>query len=169
MPASYLEFHVEEPSMEAFLGAWLPRLIPEDCSFEIHSYRGKGALLRNIGNRLRGYARWMPTEYRIVIVVDRDGDACMDLKSKLEDICRDAGLRSRRTAGSDWQVVTRIAIEELEAWYFGAWQAVCAAYPSFLKCREPESLPAPRCDQRWYLGSIRENHAETRVFQARAE
>ena len=129
MPASYLEFHVEEPSMEAFLGAWLPRLIPEDCSFEIHSYRGKDALLRKIGSRLRGYARWMPTEYRIVIVVDRDGDACMDLKSKLEDICRDAGLRSRRTAGPDWQVVTRIAIEELEAWYFGAWQAVCAAYP----------------------------------------
>ena len=26
--------------------------------------------------------------------------------------------------------VTRIAIEELEAWYFGDWQAVCSAYPS---------------------------------------
>jgi len=26
-------------------------------------------------------------------------------------------------------VVTRIAIEELEAWYFGDWQAVCRAFP----------------------------------------
>ena len=25
--------------------------------------------------------------------------------------------------------MTRIAVEELEAWYFGDWQAVCAAYP----------------------------------------
>ncbi len=42
----------------------------------------------------------------------------------------DAGLRSRRVAsGLRWQVVTRIAIEELEAWYFGDWPAVCTAYP----------------------------------------
>lgn len=26
-------------------------------------------------------------------------------------------------------MVTRIAIEELEAWYFGDWQAVCRAFP----------------------------------------
>lgn len=28
-----------------------------------------------------------------------------------------------------WQLVNRIAIEELEAWYFGDWPAVCTAYP----------------------------------------
>ena len=49
---------------------------------------------------------------------------------RLERICDNAGLRSRRGAGSpDWQVVTRIAIEELEAWYFGDWEAVREAYP----------------------------------------
>jgi len=116
--------------MEAFLRAWLPRSLPERCSFGIHSYRGKSAMLRKIGERMRGYAAWIPVEYRIVIVMDRDGDACEDLKSTLEDICADAGLRSRRVAGgADWQVVTRIAIEELEAWYFGDWSAVHAAYP----------------------------------------
>ena len=129
MPASHIEFHVEEPSMEAFLAAWLPRFLPADCSFEIHPYRGKGALLRKIGDRLRGYAAWMPAEYRIVVIVDRDRDDCGELKSRLEDICGSAGLRSKRSGGPDWQVATRIAIEELEAWYFGDWQAVRQAYP----------------------------------------
>ncbi len=117
--------------MEAFLSACLPRLLPpEGCSFRIYPYPGKNALLRKIGDRLRGYAAWMPAEYRIVVVVDCDNDDCHALKARLEDICTRAGLRSRRAAGgSDWQVVTRIAIEELEAWYFGDWQAVCAAYP----------------------------------------
>ena len=130
MPASHFEFHVEELSMEAFLAAWLPRMLPENCSFGIYPYPGKDALLRKIGDRLRGYATWMPAEYRVVVIVDRDRDQCEELKSRLEEICESAGLRSRRAAGGpDWQVVTRIAIEELEAWYFGDWEAVRQAYP----------------------------------------
>ena len=116
--------------MEALLAAWLPRFLPAGCTFEIHPYPGKHALLRRIGDRLRGYANWIPPEYRIVVVVDRDADECGELKTRLEDICEGAGLRSRRaTGGPDWQVLTRIAIEELEAWYFGDWPAVRAAYP----------------------------------------
>lgn len=130
MPACHFEFHVEELSMEAFLKAWLPGFLPEDCTLGIYPYPGKHALLRKIGDRLRGYAAWMPPEYRIVVVVDRDREDCADLKSALEHICESAGLRSRRAAGGpDWQVATRIAIEELEAWYFGDWQAVCTAFP----------------------------------------
>ena len=130
MPASHLEFHVEEVSMEAFLEAALPRMLPEDVTFQVYPYQGKHALLKRIGDRLKGYSTWLPPEYRIVLIVDRDDDDCEQLKSRLEDICANAGLQSRRVAGSpDWQVVTRIAIEELEAWYFGEWSAVCAAYP----------------------------------------
>ena len=137
MPVSHLEIHVEEPSMEAFLNAWLPRCLPRHCTFEIHPYQGKPALLRQIGKRLRGYANWMPAEYRIVVVIDCDRDDCEELKSRLEQICERSGLRSRRAAGGpDWQVVTRIAIEELEAWYFGDWPAVRAAYP-----RVPANIP----------------------------
>ena len=137
MPASHFEFLVEEPSMEAFLDAWLPRFLPQHCTFEIFPHQGKHALLRRLGNRLRGYASWMPPEYRIVVVVDRDRDDCEELKLRLEQICESAGLRSRRIAGGpEWQVVTRIAIEELEAWYFGDWPAVCAAYP-----RVPGQIP----------------------------
>ena len=138
MPASHLEFHVEEVSMEAFLIASLPRMLPEDVTFQVFPYQGKHALLKKIGARLRGYSTWMPTEYRIVLIVDRDNDDCLELKSRLERICENAGLRSRRVAGGpDWQIVTRIAIEELEAWYFGDWSAVHAAYP-----RVSANLPA---------------------------
>ena len=116
-------------------------MLPESCSFGIYSYRGKDALLRKIGDRLKGYASWMPAEYRIVVIVDCDDDECQELKSRLEDICQTAGLRSRRAAdGSDWQVVTRIAIEELEAWYFGDWQAVRQAYPRVSR-RSPHRDP----------------------------
>ncbi len=136
MPASHLEFHVEEPSMEAFLNAWLPGFLPQNCSFGVYPQRGKEALLRKIECRLRGYAKWITAEHRIVVVVDRDRDECEDLKSRLEHICERVGLQSRRAAGGPhWQVVTRIAIEELEAWYFGDWPAVRAAYP-----RVPENI-----------------------------
>ena len=116
--------------MEAFLRGWLPRFLPETCTFGIYAYSGKNALLRKLGNRLQGYVAWMPAEYRIVVVVDRDRDDCHELKSRLENICEGAGLQSRSVTGrSDWQVVTRIAVEELEAWYFGDWHAVQSAYP----------------------------------------
>jgi integrase len=69
-----------------------------------------------------------------VVVVDRDDDDCQELKQRLEQIAHDAGLRSRSNAGDQpYQVVNRLAIEELEAWYFGDWGAVRAAYPKVSK------------------------------------
>ena len=99
MSVSPFEFHVEEPSMEMFLKAWLPRYLPNGVTFDIHTYRGKPALLRKIGDRLRGYAAWIPVDLRIVVVVNRDRDDCEKLKQKLENLCKNAGLRSRRASG----------------------------------------------------------------------
>ena len=63
-------------------------------------------------------------------MVDRDNDDCQEIKARLEAASAAAGLRTRsRAGGADWQVVNRIVIEELEAWYFGDWQAVRSAYP----------------------------------------
>lgn len=130
MPAAHLELLVEEPSMEAFLRALLPRLLPQDRTFEVHPFQGKVDLLSKLEPRLRGYAAWLPADWRIVVVVDRDDDDCHALKRQLESIARRAGMRTRTRAGnSPWQLVNRIAIEELEAWYFGDWAAVCSAYP----------------------------------------
>jgi len=130
MPAAHLELLVEEPSMEAFLRALLPRLLPQDRTFEVHPFQGKSDLLGKLEDRLRGYAAWLPADWRIVVVVDRDDEDCRELKDRLESIARRAGLRTRTRAGNaPWQLVNRIAIEELEAWYFGDWAAVCSAYP----------------------------------------
>jgi len=130
MRVSHVEFLVEEPSMEAFLRALMPRCLPAGWTFEVHSFQGKGDLLGKLHARLRAYAQWLPASWRIVVLVDRDNDDCRLLKRRLESAAIAAGLHTRSTAAADaWQVVNRMAIEELEAWYFGDWQAVVAAFP----------------------------------------
>ena len=130
MGAAHLELLVEEPSMEAFLCSLLPRLLPEGKTFQVHAFRGKRDLFSKLQTRLQGYAAWLPDDWRIIVVVDRDEEDCKRLKHRMEEIAREAGLRSRTRSGPRrWQLVNRIAIEELEAWYFGDWQAVRAAYP----------------------------------------
>ena len=128
--ARHLKFLIEEPSMETFLRGLLPRVLPEGCTFECHVFRGKQDLLRKLESRLRGYRRWLPNECRLVVVVDRDNDDCHVLKTRLERAAAKAGLLTRsRGQSGPWQVVSCIAIEELEAWYFGDWKAVRQAYP----------------------------------------
>ncbi|HKI53118.1 MAG TPA: DUF4276 family protein [Anaerolineales bacterium] len=130
MKAEHLEILVEEPSMEAFLRELLPRMLGPEVSFQIYPHQGKNDLLSKLLDRLRGYAKWLPEEWRIVIIVDRDNDDCSVLKEKMEKMAMDAGLLTRTSCtNQDWQVVNRIAIEELEAWYFGDWEAVREVYP----------------------------------------
>ena len=117
--------------MEAFLRKLLPRLLPVGCTFEIHPFQGKDDLLSKLGARLKAYARWLPNDWRIIVTVDLDDDDCHVLKQKMEYMADQAGLVSRARARSlNWQLVNRIAIEELEAWYFGDWKAVRVAYPN---------------------------------------
>jgi hypothetical protein len=75
MTALHLELLVEEPSMEAFLRALLPRMLPAGHTFEVHPFQGKDDLLGKLKARLRGYAQWLPEDWRIVVVVDRDDAA----------------------------------------------------------------------------------------------
>lgn len=129
MASTHLEILVEELSMEAFLNVLLPRLFPS-CTFRVHSFQGKKDLLDKLPARLKGYAHWPLNYGRIVVVVDCDDDDCHELKQQLEKAATTAGLRTRSGGGqTPWQVVNRIAIEELEAWYFGDWAAVRRAYP----------------------------------------
>lgn len=130
MAATHLKFLIEEPSMEAFLRGLLPRLLPADHSFDVHAFQGKPDLLGKLEARLRSYARWLPADCRLFVVVDRDDNDCHELKQRLESMAQRAGLLTRSRAGAmPWQLVNRIAIEELEAWYFGDWNAVRAEYP----------------------------------------
>lgn len=130
MAAQHLVFLVEEPSQEAFLQVLLRGNLPEEITFQIHAYRGKRDLLTKLVGRLRGYAKSLPDDSRIFVLVDRDDDDCYRLKQRLEDMSAQVGLRTRTQAGGNpWQVVNRIVIEELEAWYFGDPEAICRAYP----------------------------------------
>lgn len=116
--------------MEAFLQTILPKVLPEGSTFGIYVFQGKYNLLKKLGNRLRGYTRWMPENYRVVVVIDCDSNDCRKLKEQLEAVAEKSGLVTRSRADSGrWQVVNRIVIEELEAWYFGDWEAVCSTYP----------------------------------------
>lgn len=147
MTVSHVEVLVEEPSAEAALRILLPKMLG-DTTFTVHAYTCKDALLKRLPERLRGYASWLPDDWRIVVVVDRDDDDCAKLKKRLEAMAAEAGLatkskpKSRRLA-----VVNRLAIEELEAWYFGDWEAVQRAYPkvnanvpSQAKYRSPDEI-----------------------------
>lgn len=130
MTVEHLEVLVEERSMEESLRILLPRLLGGNISFQVYPSNGKQDLLDNLANRLRGYQKWLPENWRIAVVVDRDDDDCVDLKGKLETIAREAHLSTKTHAiGDRWQVVNRLAIEELEAWFFGDMDAVRAAFP----------------------------------------
>lgn len=129
MSVEHICFEVEEPSMEKFLRVVLPRLLGE-ISFEVFGFRSKEELLQHLPARLKGYSAWLPDTYRVVVVVDRDDDDCHQLKAKLESFAAAANLPTRSNPSQGrFAVVNRIAIEELEAWYFGDWNAVRAAYP----------------------------------------
>lgn len=128
--ATHLELLVEEPSAEAFFQTLLPRILPPACTFTVHAFQGKNDLLSKLEARLKGYASWLPADWRIVVMLDRDDEECGGLKQQMEGFAQRAGLRTRtRARGPDWQVVNRVTVEELEAWYFGDWAAVRSAYP----------------------------------------
>ena len=129
MTVEFVDVLVEEPSAEAALELLLPKLLG-DVAFQIHAHQGKLDLLAKLPARLSAWATWIPTTHRIVVLVDCDDDDCGVLKRRLERMASNAGLltRSHSKKGA-YVVVNRLAIEELEAWYFGDWAAVRAAYP----------------------------------------
>jgi hypothetical protein len=149
MKVSHLEFLVEEPSAEAFLRSLLPRLADSSPTFDIKSFQGKADLLQRLPDRLRGYASWMPEDWRIILLVDRDRDDCRKLKNMIQSMAASAGLLPQSTGrpAPFRRFISRIAVEELEAWYFGDWDAVLKCYagvsrriPSNAKYRDPDAI-----------------------------
>ena len=126
----HIEFLVEELSAEEALKYLLPKILPQDVSYQLHSYNGKDDLLRKLPSRLKAYKRWIPSSHKIVVLIDQDGKKCVRIKKDLEQIAIAAGLSTKTSSqGLSFQVLNRIAIEELEAWFFGDIPAVIAAYP----------------------------------------
>ncbi|QEW05878.1 DUF4276 family protein [Nitrincola iocasae] len=130
-----LMIFVEEISMEAALEQLMPKLL-QDVEFEIYRFQCKDDLLKNLPARLRAYSSWLPPEWAILVLVDRDNNDCRELKQQLETVAQQSGLSTKTQGGDRFQVVNRIVIEELEAWFFGDWPAVKQAYP-----RVPDNIP----------------------------
>lgn len=124
-PSMPLEILVEELSAETALRALMPKLLP-GVPYQIRVFRGKSDLLKKLPQRLAGYAAWPGVDARILVLVDRDEEDCHALRNRLDDAAASVGFE---VSGSKRQVVNRIAIEELEAWFFGDVDALVAAYP----------------------------------------
>ena len=169
MATIHLEVLVEEPSMEAFLRALLPRLLPLDKTFQIHVFQGKNDLLDKIraplarlcgvvAGGLGGASRWLWTGTRTT---------------------------AARSSGSSnpWrraQACTRGAVRE---GCVGNWSIVLLSKNSRLgtsatgkQCKQhmqvfsaqhlqPARLSRSRCGRWRYMGGVRADHAKARIFQ----
>jgi hypothetical protein len=145
----HLEFLVEEASLESALSQLLPKILPSAVTSKIHVFRGKTDLLAKLPNRLKGYQAWLPADWKIVILIDKDLEDCLKLKQQLEIMAISSGLITKSFAqkGKSFQVLNRIVIEELEAWFFGDVEAIRQAYPKVSpnlatqqKFRDPDAI-----------------------------
>ncbi len=128
----HIELLVEEPSAEAALQNIIPHIVGDEVSFRIITHQGKMDLLKKLAPKLRAYSKWInDAETKIVVLVDLDRDDCKILKKKLNKISKDSGLAIKTSIGelsSEFQILNRIAIEELEAWFFGDKKAIKKTY-----------------------------------------
>lgn len=127
----HFEILVEEASIEAALRKLLPKILRDLASFNLVVHAGKPDLLKRLPARLRGYRAWMPENYRIVVLIDEDREDCKKLKEKLEEEAQQAGFSTVSNPGhrGGFEVLNRIAVEELEAWFFGDVEALREVYP----------------------------------------
>jgi len=156
MPVEFVEILSEEPSAEAALRLLVPKILNQ-CAFEVYPHNGKADLLKKLPGLFAGYGirrrndPWFRDCCRAAVLVDRDQQECHSLKLEMETNAQTAGLTTRaRAGGGAYFLVTRVAIEELEAWFFGDWEAVRAAYPKVSATipqqagyRDPDAIASP--------------------------
>jgi hypothetical protein len=145
----HLELLVEEPSAEAALRNIVPRIVGPNVTFTVHPHEGKHDLRAKLPGRLKGYRAWLPDDWRILVLIDEDRTDCVRQKNELQAVARAAGLSTRSGAhpGRPYRLVNRMAVEELEAWFFGDVPALTIAYPGVpptlgrqAKYRDPDRI-----------------------------
>lgn len=134
----HIEILVEDSSGEKLLQFLLPQFLGpqgKPHSWRLHAYKGIGRiprklvtksdptkriLLEQLPKLLRGYGK-TPGIDAVVVVLDTDKRDCTAFLAELKsaaDSCSPA-----------LNTLFRLAIEEVEAWYFGDHDALLAAYP----------------------------------------
>jgi hypothetical protein len=135
----------EEPSMKALLEPLLPKLLPNDWTFQIIPHEGKSDLEKSIPRKLKA---WRDPRAHFLVTRDQDSADCRDVKAKLCELCQSSGR-------SAWTV--RIVCRELESWVLGDLAAVDAAFNSTL-CTSRSSRMRQNPDEVVHpLGLIREH------------
>ncbi|MBI5556292.1 MAG: DUF4276 family protein [Deltaproteobacteria bacterium] len=105
-------FFLEEPSAKEMLVGVLPRFLPENIQIRYFVFQGKQDLEKNLKRKLRG---WRMPDSVFVVMRDQDSGDCKAIKTKLADLCREAGREG---------VLVRVACRELESFYLGDLAAV---------------------------------------------
>ena len=143
-----LVFLLEERSMKELLDIILPKILPEDVSFQTIPHQGKSDLEKSLPIKLRG---WNEPETSFVVVHDQDSNNCVELKHTLLKLCKGYGKR----------VLIRISCHELESWYWGDLEAVSAAYGKNLvslkekkKYRDPDRIENPKQDLKKFIPTM---------------
>lgn len=118
--------------MKELLDRLLPRFYP-DLEFMCVPHEGKQSLEKSIPRRIRA---WREPGVRFLVVRDNDGGDCIQFKSKLLTLCREAGRDD---------TCVRIACQELEAWYIGEPAALARAYSDdkLLKLQDKKNYRYP--------------------------
>jgi hypothetical protein len=132
----HLEVLVEDASGKIALETLVPKVLGAQGTahtWRIHAYKGIGRIPRNLQagadptkrmllnqlpRLLAGYGK-TPGVDAVMVVLDSDTRPCTDFLEELKAI---AALGHLNT-------LFRLAIEEMEAWYFGDRDALKAAYP----------------------------------------
>lgn len=134
----HIEVLVEDSSGEKLLECLLPQLLgpfEDPHTWRLHSYKGIGRipkglkgtadparriLLDQLPRLLRGYGK-TPGIGAVVVVLDADTRDCRTFLSELKTLAASCGPVPA--------TLFRLAIEEMEAWYFGDRLALLGAYP----------------------------------------
>ena len=126
--------------------------LKEDEHFRIHPHQGKGKLpkdplarpdpnqrqlLHQLPAKLRGYAKSLPADSIVLVVVDADDTPCVELLGELNSMLSMLPVRPAR-------VLFRLAIEETESWFIADTAAVKQAFPkakvAALKRFQPDAI-----------------------------
>ena len=122
-----IDILVEEPSMKGFLEPILPKIILPPHTWNIHVLT---CFKTKLEKRLRGFTHLETGTVRIIIVSDLDRKDCREVKQWLEEIVSRAGLHTKTNPDRDgtFEVITRLAIQELESWILGDFHAIHTVY-----------------------------------------